>query len=44
MERLDILKAAFGDQAQQFEDNLKEESKATFDACKQLLPFHSLTP
>lgn len=39
MERLDILKAAFGEQAQQFEDNLVAESKAQFDACKQPLIF-----
>ncbi|GAA5938568.1 Vps75p [Sporobolomyces koalae] len=33
MERIDILKAAFGDaQAQKFEDNLLQDSKAQFDA------------
>ncbi|GAA5961760.1 hypothetical protein JCM3765_004061 [Sporobolomyces pararoseus] len=32
MERIDILKAAFGEQAQKFEDNLVADSKAQFDA------------
>ncbi|GAA6005551.1 hypothetical protein JCM11491_003682 [Sporobolomyces phaffii] len=38
MERLDILKAAFGANAQKFEDNLVADSKAQFDACKSPLP------
>lgn len=46
MERLDILKAAFGEQAQAFEDNLVEDSKAQLEACmhntSSLLPLLSL--
>lgn len=42
MERIDILKAAFGDHAQNFEDNIVADSKAQFDACKDSLLPHDL--
>lgn len=34
MERIDILKAAFGASADKFEENLVADSKAQFEACQ----------